>query len=284
MPRLSATLLTVFLLAGCSTSGLLPSASELSGSDSELSLSSSSYDGLQQRGTAPYTQTRSASPGSALLGPQGSTSSGRSGNYVSRSMTLPVTGGNVTLSCRTIAPTSIRGIPQRYSNDCAQAAIAMTLDYLGVSFGGASPYEAVAQAMPPMSWGTRIEDVSAFLGTVDGIAVNPVRQATLEYVEGLNTQGKAVPVILTLNGTSMHYVVVIGRGESRDGRRYVLLKDPAQPESSVIGVLEEETFLGAWENGTLRNPLWSWFASWVSSTNASNYERIAFDIGLQGND
>lgn len=59
---------------------------------------------------------------------------------------------------------------------------------------------------------------------------------------------------------------------------------PAQTESTAIAALEEETFSNAWENSTLRNPLWSWFASLVSSTNPSNYERVAFDIGLQAND
>ncbi|HEY9857378.1 MAG TPA: hypothetical protein V6D05_16665 [Stenomitos sp.] len=269
-------------LAGCSTAGLLPTAP--ASSDSSLRFSSdSTYTSLRSRGTAPYTRTTNSSPGETLQGPQSSTSTGRSGIYLTRSMTLTTSTGTLTLNCRTLDPKSIRGIHQRYSNDCAQAAIAMTLDYLGVSFAGAAPYDAVAQGMPPMSWGTRIEDVTAYLGKIDGLSVTAVRQASLSYLDGLLAQGKAVPVILSL-GSTMHYLVVIGRGTSRDGQGYVLCKDPAQTDTGAVAVMEEATFTNAWENQTLRNPLWSWFASLVSNTNPSNYERVAFDVGLKAND
>ncbi|MNT87743.1 hypothetical protein D3C72_2281920 [compost metagenome] len=78
----------------------------------------------------------------------------------------------------------------------------------------------------------------------------------------------------------MHYVVVIGTGQSRSGDRYVLYKDPAQSDPDHVVILDEETFLGAWENEPIRGSWWSGIASFVANTQPANYERVAFDIGL----
>ena len=80
--------------------------------------------------------------------------------------------------------------------------------------------------------------------------------------------------------TTMHYVVVIGTAERRTGQRFVLYKDPAQPEPDKVIVLEETTFVAAWENTPIHGSWWSGLASFIANTPPANYERLAFDIGL----
>lgn len=64
----------------------------------------------------------------------------------------------------------------------------------------------------------------------------------------------------------MHYVVVIGTAESRTGQRFVLYKDPAQPEPDKVIVLEETTFVAAWENTPIHGSWWSGLASFITNT------------------
>lgn len=265
--------IAIVFLAGCSTPSLIQSVSDITSVGNQLSA----------RSSAPYTRSSGGKPGALLDTPQTSDTTGLSGMYGVQDMRFQVTDGAIRLSASMINPDAIKGIPQRYSNDCGQSAIAMVLSYYGVSFENeSSMYEAVASRMSPMAWGTRIEDVSSFLNQIEGLGCTPVRQASLSYIQGLLAQGKPVPVVLSVSGltTTMHYVVVIGTGRS-NGQNYILFKDPANSDTEAVGILDEETFVSLWENEPIRNSWWSGLASFMANTNPSNYQRIAFDIGAK---
>jgi len=267
-------ILPALVLAGCSVS---PAATSPARGDSTLS---SVDKTLKSRSRAPYTRSEGGSAGALASGPGTSATRGRPEAYGSRRMTIQLDDGPLRVDAQILDPTRIPGYPQRYRNDCAQSAIATTLNFLGVTFEGQEPYEAVAQQMAPMAWGTRMEDVGAFVNKLDVVKAEPVRQASIEYLEGLLAQGKPVPVVLSLSDTTMHYVVVIGTGMSAVNQKIVLFKDPANSDPSAVGALDDETFLSTWENRPIRGSWWSWFGTFVTNTNSANYERLAFDIGL----
>lgn len=267
-------LLSCSLLAGCSLS---PAAPASTASDGTLSSIDSS---LKSRGRAPNTRQEGGSAGSLVSGPSDTGTAGKPQAYASRRMTIQLDDGPLRVDARILDPGQLRGYPQRYRNDCAQSALATTLDFLGVTFEGQDAYEAIAQGMAPMAWGTRMEDVTAFVDKLGVVRAQPVRQATVSYLEGLLAQGKPVPVVLSLSDTTMHYVVVIGTGLSAANQTIILFKDPANPDASAVGALDAETFEATWENRPIRGAWWSWFGTWVTNTNSANYERLAFDIGL----
>lgn len=261
------------ILTGCSTPSLIQSVSDLSSVGNQLSA----------RSSAPYTQSSGGKPGALLSTPQTSDTTGISRMYGVQEMRFQVNDSSLRLSASMINPDAIKGIPQRYSNDCGQSAIAMALSYYGVTFDNeTSMYESVAKRMSPMAWGTRIEDVVTFLNQIDGMSCTPVRQASVSYLEGLLAKGKPVPVILSIQGltTAMHYVVVIGTGRS-NGQKYILFKDPSNSDTEAVGILDEETFVSLWENEPIRSSWWSGLASFMANTNPSNYQRIAFDLGIK---
>lgn len=262
------------LLAGCSLSPASPAPKT---GDSTLSSIDTSLKG---RGRAPNTRADGGDAGALSRGPSGTSTSGKPDAYGSRRMTIQLDSGPLRVEARLLDPGLLRGYPQRYRNDCAQSALATTLDFLGVTFEGQEPYEAIAQGMAPMAWGTRMEDVGAFVGGLKVAKAEPVRQASVSFLEGLLAQGKPVPVVLSLSDTTMHYVVVIGTGLSAANQTIVLFKDPASTDPSAIGALDEETFLETWENRPIRGAWWSSFGTWVTHTNPANYERLAFDVGL----
>lgn len=273
MRRIAFSLM-LMLLAGCSLS---PAAPAPRTSDSTVS----SIDAtLKGRSRAPNTRTEGGSASSLVRGPSGTTTSGKPEAFTSRRMTIQLDDGPLRVEARLLDPDALRGYPQRYRNDCAQSALATTLDFLGVTFEEREPYEAIAQGMAPMAWGTRMEDVGAFVDGLKVVKAEPVRQASLSYVEGLLAQGKPVPVVLSLSDTTMHYVVVIGTGLSAADQTIVLFKDPASADPAAVGALDAETFLATWENRPIRGAWWSFFGTWVTNTNPANYERLAFDVGL----
>ena len=269
--------LAALFVGGCTQPSLIRSAE-----DSPLTVVENR---LSARSSAPYTRSGANGPGALLASAQASGASGLRDAYGTFTMTTERAQGAVALTARMIDPARIRGIAQRYQNDCAQAAIAMVLDYYGVGSSGTESYEAVASRMAPMVWGTRIEDVSAFFATQPALVAAPVRQASLSYLSGLIALGKPVPVVVSVSSatTTMHYVVVIGTGESRSGDRYVLYKDPAQPDPDKVVILDEASFLAAWENTPIRGSWWSGLASFIAHTQPANYERVAFDIGMNPN-
>jgi len=274
MRRFALTfMLSASVLAGCSVS---PAATSPNRSDSTLSNVDKT---LKSRSRAPYTRSEGGSAGELVSGPTSSETQGRPAAYVSRRMTLQLDDGPLQVDAQILDPAQIPGIPQRYRNDCAQSALATTLNFLGVTFEGKDPYEAVAQGMAPMAWGTRMEDVGAFVDKLGVVKAEPVRQGSIAYLEGLLAQGKPVPVVLSLSDTTMHYVVVIGTGMSAANQKIILFKDPANTDPAGVGALDDETFLSTWENRPIRGSWWSWFGTFVTNTNSANYERLAFDIG-----
>ncbi|MGE5706828.1 MAG: C39 family peptidase [Bacteroidota bacterium] len=270
MMKRCTALIALALLAGCSTSPLIQSVSSLSAVGSSLSA----------RSSAPFTRSQGGSPGALIEGSTESGTSGRSETYGNQRVSVQLEEGTVRLNAQMLEPSEIRGIPQRYNNDCGQAAISTVLNFYGVAFEGESLYEGVAKRMSPMAWGTRIEDVVSFLNGIEGYACTPVRQASIEYLQGLLAQGKPVTVILSIQGvtTTMHFVVVIGTSETA-GQRFVFYRDPANSDPEGVGILDEQTFLSAWDNQPIRSSWWSGLASFMANTNPANYERIAFDFG-----
>ncbi len=267
-------LLAAAVLAGCSLS---PAATGPARSDSQLSSIDSS---LKSRSRAPNTRSEGGSAGALASVPGTSVTVGKPEAYASRRMTIQLADGPLRVDAQMLDPARVPGYSQRYRNDCAQSALATTLDFLGVTFDGLEPYEAVSQGMTPMAWGTRMEDVTAFVNGLKVVSAEPVRQASIAYIEGLLAQGKPVPVVLSLSDTTMHYVVVIGTGMSAANQKIILFKDPANADRSGVGALDDETFLATWENRPIRGSWWSWFGTFVTNTNSSNYERLAFDIGV----
>lgn len=275
MRRLALPLvLACLVMAGCTRSPAGPSPSTGDGTLSSIDTS------LKSRGRAPYTRSEGGSAGALVGGPGSSSTQGRPEAFCSRRMTIQLEDGPLRVDAQILDPARIPAYPQRYRNDCAQSALATTLDFLGVTFEGRDPYEAIAQGMSPMAWGTRMEDLTAFVNGLRVVSAEPVRQASIPYLEGLLAQGKPVPVVISLSDTTMHYVVVIGTGMSAANQKIVLFKDPANADRSAVGALDDETFLATWENRPIRGAWWSWFGTFVTNTNAANYERLAFDIGV----
>lgn len=266
-------ILSLTLLTGCSLS---PAASGPKGNSTVTNIDSS----LKSRGRAPNTRSEGGSAGALIGGPSNSATSGKPEAYGSRRMTIQLEDGPLRVDAEMLDPAQVPGYPQRYRNDCAQSALAITLDFLGVTFEDKDPYEAIAQGMAPMAWGTRMEDIGSFVNKLGVVKAEPVRQASISYLEGLLAQGKPVPVVLSLSDTTMHYVVVIGTGMSAANQKIILFKDPANADRSAVGALDDETFLSTWENRPIRGSWWSWFGTFVTNTNSANYERLAFDIGI----
>lgn len=236
---------------------------------------------VKAHGEAPNTRQTNGAAASLLSTPHASTTTGRPETFGPYTMTIPLDDGPLEIQARMIAPDTIKTVPQRYNNDCAQAALATTLGFLNVNFSGLDPYEAIAKAMPPMAWGTRMEDVDAFVNRLGVVADTPVRAADIRYLDSLVAEGKPVPVVLSLSASTMHYVVYIGSGISQANQRIVFFKDPSNPDPTNVGALDADTFVAAWQNQPLRGSWWSFFATGLTNTNPDNYERIAFDIGVK---
>ena len=263
-------LLGILALAGCATSPLLPSAP--TGNATSMRANSLASQ-------APFTRGDSGSPGTLYGDQLAFATIGKPGTYGHYRLTLQLAQGPEAVECDMIRPSSIQGIPQRYSNDCAQAALATTLNFLGANFGGLDPYSAIIQKMQPAGWGTRLEDVEAYMATHPELVTHPVRQASIQYLQQLVAEGKPVPVVLSMSATRMHYTVVVGTGVTASGQAIMVLKDPSVTDPSGFMALDQATFENDWQNQPIRTLVVDWVAGWIGHTNTDNYDRIAFDIG-----
>ncbi len=207
---------------------------------------------------------------------------GRPLELVKDTRLVPTPQGTASVTAIAFDRDVIPGVAQVELNDCGPAAIATLLGFYGIRpQGDPDPLLAVKRQMPPRQWGTTLEEANDYLNRTGALWSKPFRDGTLDALMAIVQDGRPVPVVVTLDGnlTRMHWLLVVGLARTAGGDRFVLCKNPSEPDPLAITAYSEPVFMEAWENSPLRSQWWSSLLGGVTESHPQSYRRPYLDVG-----